>query len=315
MSGDLIRFSGVALDLHRAAQAGGADQQQLLNIARRAVGFDSAWWGLNSGLQLHTTHADNLPPTYTAEWEARKHQDPIAPRVIDAPERAHLMGPEQLSAAPEFAAFLRGHGIRHILCILCRQERLGLSAFLSLYRRDIGFAAQDGELLTALFPHMMDALGKSWRAAREGAAAGGAKTGLRALCQPDGLILSASNGFDDVLVERWPDWTGPFLPAELVAGFARPGWRRLGQHRLSWRPAGAMVTLQVQGLGPAQHLTQREADVAERYSRGQGHKAIAEAMSLSPLTVRHYIRNIYAKLHVSDKAALTRVLIEGTDDP
>ena len=38
------------------------------------------------------------------------------------------------------------------------------------------------------------------------------------------------------------------------------------------------------------------------------YKEIARDLRLSPATVRHYIRNAYTKLEVSDKAALGRLI-------
>ena len=38
------------------------------------------------------------------------------------------------------------------------------------------------------------------------------------------------------------------------------------------------------------------------------HKEIARDLALAPATVRHYIRNAYAKLGISDKAALGRLI-------
>lgn len=307
MHAHLRVLSDTILAIHRAARAGAACQRDLLSHLRPLLPFDAAWWGLNSGLHLHTTHADGLPATYAAEWERLKDIDVVARAVLPAPERAHLFGPRDLAAEPAFDAFLARHSVRHVACVFTRQERMGLGAFLSLYRSDRPFDTGEATMLDAVFPHMMDALRHGWRAERDGPRSG--TDGLRALAQTDGLILSASAGFEMLLRTRWPDWRGPWLPGEVARSLVRSGSITLGRRRLEWTPQGPYVILRAGDAGVAVCLTCREAEVAERYSRGEGHKAIATALDIAPTTVRHYIRNIYAKLHVSDKATLVRVLL------
>jgi DNA-binding CsgD family transcriptional regulator len=55
-------------------------------------------------------------------------------------------------------------------------------------------------------------------------------------------------------------------------------------------------------------LTPRERIVAAAFGEGQSYKEIAGQLGLSPATVRHYLREIYAKTHVSNKAELVHLL-------
>jgi DNA-binding NarL/FixJ family response regulator len=48
--------------------------------------------------------------------------------------------------------------------------------------------------------------------------------------------------------------------------------------------------------------------VAELYAAGETHKLIAQRLGITPNTARHYIRTIFNKLQVSNKAELTRLL-------
>lgn len=49
------------------------------------------------------------------------------------------------------------------------------------------------------------------------------------------------------------------------------------------------------------NLTDREREILAFLSQGQQYKEIAEALSISALTVRTHIRNIYEKLHVRSR--------------
>lgn len=53
---------------------------------------------------------------------------------------------------------------------------------------------------------------------------------------------------------------------------------------------------------PFPELTEREREVLDRIASGQNNTAIAEALSLSPKTVRNHISNVFNKLQVADRA-------------
>lgn len=50
-------------------------------------------------------------------------------------------------------------------------------------------------------------------------------------------------------------------------------------------------------------LTPREREILDRLARGHSHKEVAEALFVSPTTVRKHIFNIYEKLQVHSKVA------------
>ena len=56
---------------------------------------------------------------------------------------------------------------------------------------------------------------------------------------------------------------------------------------------------------PLGKLSTRERQVAERYARGESYKTIAEALFVSPSTVRSHLNKIYEKLGVHNKAELS----------
>jgi DNA-binding CsgD family transcriptional regulator len=57
-------------------------------------------------------------------------------------------------------------------------------------------------------------------------------------------------------------------------------------------------------------LTPRERDVLTRLARGKSSASIAAELTLSPRTVDRHVANIYAKLHVHNRAEATRWALE-----
>lgn len=57
-------------------------------------------------------------------------------------------------------------------------------------------------------------------------------------------------------------------------------------------------------------LSERELDVLNRLAAGESNKAIADELSISPLTVKTHLRNIYTKLGVSTRTEAMTVAIQ-----
>jgi predicted ATPase/DNA-binding CsgD family transcriptional regulator len=63
---------------------------------------------------------------------------------------------------------------------------------------------------------------------------------------------------------------------------------------------------------PLNNLSAREHQVAERYAHGESYKVIAEALFVSPSTVRSHLNKIYEKLGVHSKAELFPMLLSAS---
>ena len=57
-------------------------------------------------------------------------------------------------------------------------------------------------------------------------------------------------------------------------------------------------------------LTVRELEVIQQLVYGLTNREVAEALGISPETVKDYVHQVYGKLGVSDRASLTRVALE-----
>ena len=290
-----------------------AFQPAALAAAGALLPHDASWWGLSSGLEIHTQHVTGLDPGFRDAWDPIKDHDGIAQAVFEDPGRTVHFGPGELSRWPRLALFLAGYDIRHVLCTVLVEPSLGLTAFLSLYRRNRPFSEADRQLKQVVFPHLCHALNQSWQRALTLVGPANGRDGarrLRAVCDPDGLVFTADTGFAALLRAEFSDWVGPLLPRALVEALRRAP--RFDSHRLDyrWQRLGRAVLLEIAPLGPLRSLTLRERQVAERYASGMTHKGIARDLGLSPTTVRHYIRNCFGKLHISDKAALASLMVE-----
>jgi len=58
-------------------------------------------------------------------------------------------------------------------------------------------------------------------------------------------------------------------------------------------------------------LSERECDVLKLVVEGKDYRAIAEKLFLSTHTIRKHIANIYDKLHVSSKAQVINLALQG----
>jgi DNA-binding CsgD family transcriptional regulator len=101
--------------------------------------------------------------------------------------------------------------------------------------------------------------------------------------------------------------TGDHETAELELEAARDELARLGVEadlaRAGSAPAGA-------GAAGRHGLTPRELQVLRRLATGESNKAIAARLGLSRRTVDRHVSNLYAKLHVSTRAAATAYAYE-----
>lgn len=92
------------------------------------------------------------------------------------------------------------------------------------------------------------------------------------------------------------------LPGLHLIAFAPASWP---EHELAPLPGGDVA-------GPAQTLTRREREVLQLAADGLSGPAIAEALVITPATVRTHFRNVYEKLGVGDRpAAVATALREG----
>ncbi|WP_231516989.1 helix-turn-helix transcriptional regulator [Marinobacterium lacunae] len=124
-----------------------------------------------------------------------------------------------------------------------------------------------------------------------------------AVCNREGVLVSSEPGLTDLLLTEWPEWRGPKLPFQ-------PG--KEGYHGkqlvVDIHDKEDLLLLVARQLYPIEQLSTREQDVATRFGQGLTYKEIARDIGVSPNTVRHYLRSIYRKLGINNKADISRLL-------
>lgn len=162
---ELAAVGQLLLALHKLPQQVGFTEFQdaALKLLSGTLQFDSAWWGLVSGLNIHTEITFNLPPSYRADWENVKSLDPIAVATQAHPFITFRINSDALGDYPELQEMLARHAIRHVLSTQTKESALGLEAFISIYRNDPPFTEAERLLKQAIMPHMIYALHQSWR--------------------------------------------------------------------------------------------------------------------------------------------------------
>ncbi|MNH00356.1 putative HTH-type transcriptional regulator [compost metagenome] len=83
---------------------------------------------------------------------------------------------------------------------------------------------------------------------------------------------------------------------------------RLGRSSLTLSGNGEHVILSLEAPPPGVLLAPRERTAAMLFAAGHSYKEIARILSLSPATVRTYLRNCYVQLGVKSKVELGAAL-------
>ncbi|AOY99572.1 hypothetical protein BKK81_10080 [Cupriavidus sp. USMAHM13] len=320
--------SRLLLPLYRLAlhEPIGAFERQVLGLLREFIDFDSAWLGCSTltpgGPSLHSSQTLDTAPDFVAEWEQCKADDPLVAlaagpgghaghaghAVALCVRHAPLPAPMRILCARQ--------RIRHVLCGAQVALPARRATHLSLYRAPgrRPYAERDVRLMACVIGHLDAALDhnrqcrlRAMRAVHDTAAVPQAA----ALADAWGRILHADASFLAQLQQAWPGWHGAALPEPLRLRL-QPG---TGGHlanariRLSWEPEGDLLLVRASPPAPGDLLAPRELAVARLFGSGLSHKEVARRLGIAPTTVRHHLRQAYAKLEVSDKGALASRLL------
>lgn len=285
-----------------------------LAALRGIVPFDAAWWGECSGgadgvaPRNWLSGSVNLSADFAREWNRISAADRFARDSMDRLDTV-VSSAGFADPAAEVEAFARRHDLFHVIAITRTLPGSGLLQFMALYRGEASPPFE--ELHRRLFEQFTAHLMQRWHA-RVGELLGGAAApagDAQALVDGRGDFVYLGAHIGLLLRERFPQWNGTGLPAELLETTRRlPRHLRLGRRRLSAQACGELMLLSLAPQRRQAALPPRELDVALLYAEGRSHKEIARLTGLSPSTVRTYLRDAYLRLGVSDKVALGRAL-------
>jgi DNA-binding CsgD family transcriptional regulator len=289
----------------------------LLALLREVLHHDAAWLGHSTltpaGPVMHSSLLQDLPPDYELQWQAVQAVDPLVPRALSATGQAVVLSIAEDGLMPAYRAFLARNGVAQVLCIADVEPVVRTCVHLSLYRcslKPVWNAAEQG-LLAALIPNIgaAVAVNRMREVDRVRSSAQASEVGVALLSQ-SGVVQTADPLFGDFLLLEWPQWPGGLLPAELK--LPAPGqrtWRHVGRLIcLDFASRGALVVATARQRGPSSVLSPREHAVALQFAQGHSYKEVAKALNLAPATVRHHLRQVYAKLGIQDKGAIAWAL-------
>jgi DNA-binding CsgD family transcriptional regulator len=313
-------LSEYLLALHtRANDLGYRELQKFaLDTLRPLVHFDAALFAVGT-LQDGVPHGHDVmlegkPPEFMTSWEAVKHEDQLAIAALSNPGttvNASVRGPMFAGYDRAIEHCLRWD-IEHALCTANIRIQAGLYWVMSLYRRERERAFSEAEraAVEIIVPHAVAAarqarLGQLRSITRLSEAHGQSA----AIVSGEGLVLEAEPALVELFRAAFREWNGPWLPKELRDRLG-PGTSRVVVDPIVVRAdtVGDIRLLHVRRTVIADQLTAREREIAAAFSAGDTYRQIGERLAIAPNTVRRHLANIYAKLGISSKVELDRMV-------
>ena len=311
---DLRLVSRVLLEVHRAGQELPLAHfpDEVLGLVRQLIPFDSAWWGNAAAepMEIHRLHLHNCADTILQDYAPYIADDFFRAALIAHPgvtvNMADLTTREDFVRTPMYQAVGIPHHVEWSLGTLLVEPVSSLQEFLTLWRHDphSPFSEAERQCKEMLMPHLAEA----HRAARRREMLDGTRAPHTrwAVVDDRGYLREASPGFIHWVRAQWPRWQGSLLPDALRQNLQQAGQRDTGDSQLHVITKGAFRYLHVQDAQALDQLSPRQRAVAQQYAQGATHAQIAEAMGLSPATVRNHLATCYRKLSVNNKAELAR---------
>lgn len=315
----LEKFSAVVLDLYRGAreQPVGTFQDWVFERIKTVLPFDSALWLtgtlINGEATFHSLLLHRQPHQLMTDWACCKDKAVFAVRVFGSPGITFNCVTSQWFG-PELADHSRRYNIEHILATTSIDPISTLHELISIYRADMDkpFSEEERLFQQNLVPH----LAETWRINR--------LSHLNQVNQPlctvnshsaaadnKGILHLIEPNFIRLLLDEWPRWRGPHLPDGLISCIKNQDGRFVGNTLvIRFSRLNDLFLLRGRKKSRVDFLSQREHEVANRFSTGNTHKEIAQALKLSPATVRNYLSAVYLKLGISNKAELVNILKE-----
>ena len=317
-------LGSLLLELYRLAQDAPAEefQTRVLDATREKLAFDSALWATGAigpeGATPHAIFVYRQPSDMLEKWGRIKPRDTI---IFEAFNNLGRTVNAALGSDPgwqaRFGADMRRHikcyGMEHTLMTMIETPILRLYTAVSFYRADPKqpFTEAERLLKQSMMPHLAEAWNISRFALVNSARNNGAQSSHgRAICDSKGILYNADRNFTGFMLAEWPDWNGPQLPPELLKTLSGNSPRRYIGCRsvISVEMLNHMELLSARKTSAIDSLSSREHEVATQFALGMDHRGVADSLHISPTTVRNHLQNIYAKLGITNKIELARLM-------
>jgi DNA-binding CsgD family transcriptional regulator len=312
----LKAFNRCVLQLGQLARDGGAGGfiAESLQAFAPLVPFKSSWWGEMSApgvdvpVQSWMHGRINLPESFAAEWHPLAARDTFSRDTLNRP--GEVVSDSGFNDPCEtLNDFARRHDLFSLMCITYELPESGLMFFICLYRGEQEPAFDEAE--RQLFAAFCDHLFQSWRFQVQDMIRFDTDNGASdfGVARRDGNLLYIGARLCAAIQREMPGWNGSMLPVEVIAQLSRaPCVMRLGRCALTLSPNADHVILSLEAPSGGDGLAPRERTAAMLFAAGHSYKEIARLLSLSPATVRTYLRNCYLQLGVKSKVELGSVL-------
>lgn len=131
-----------------------------------------------------------------------------------------------------------------------------------------------------------------------------------ALSDRQGRLFYLGRQLGTVLEKGAGNWLGTMLPATFIGALKKaPCSMQLASAKPMLEPTGHLVAIiLVCNNSRKSVISPRELSAAMLYAQGHSYKEIARLLCLTPATVRTCLRNVYAKLEVTNKIELISAL-------
>jgi len=309
-------FNLCVLELARLARSRGGSHfiADGLQTFRQLVPFTSAWWGEMSSADAKAAPQSwmhgriNLPESFAVEWSKIAGRDSFAHDTLNQPGKV-LRDSEFTDPDEQVNVFARRYDLYHLMCITFELPESGLMFFVCLYRGLDAPAFNETE--DGLFSAFCDHLLQLWRFQVQDMIRFDTDNGATdfGVARMDGSLLYVGARLCAAIQGEFPGWSGSMLPEQVITQLHKtPGVVRLGRSSLTLSPHAEHVILSLEFPSGGAVLAPRERTAAMLFAAGHSYKEIAKMLSLSPATVRTYLRNCYLQLGVKSKVELGSVL-------
>jgi DNA-binding CsgD family transcriptional regulator len=300
-------------------------QSWALEALRIELPFDHAIWGLGpkarpaaGRIHLAQIHCQDDPSAL--EPDEMEGLEALAVRVRACGGRASIISMDEADAQfgepLAWSAWARRFASTQWLCIESVDPQSGTVQFIALGRVASAprFGADERAGFELLAPHMMQAY-----TTRRVISTRGHQPHARphadwttAMVDIAGHVLHHDPEFFRLLEREWPAAEDARLAEplrRLMTSHLGARFRHTGQHIVAeFSPTRGLFLVSIRQRVSDDMLSERERRIAQQYSSGASYREIAEALQLSPSTVRAHLRTVFLKLGVRKKAHLAGLL-------
>jgi DNA-binding CsgD family transcriptional regulator len=312
----LSNYSDLLLTIYRLAQDTPVleFQDALLEAVKSRIPFDSSMWGTATmtphGIDVHNIHLHQSSQAMLTAYEAVKHQDSLAQRVVQQTittlsfnSDVEYTGPEKVGMRALCEKF--GHRNGLVTCELNLFTRF--VQWMSLYRKDASQVCTEEEtqMFHDLGPHLMQALAINRRIHLDKLVGDTARQSWSvAIADTRGVPHHASNQFWDLVETEWTTKTRACLPSALLNKLLVKNQVTGRNIVVHCKPEHGLMYLKARPREKVDRLSPREHMVAKMLAGGMSQKEVAANTRRSPETIRSQIRIVFEKLEITNVVML-----------